>query len=142
MNWSIAHLETLEKEGKIRGFVAPVKKKRTHEIGGRIVTKIYLTDSKEKNSILINLFEWSQQRGYKLYEEYYFTLENRYRFDYAIPEIKICVEYEGGIFQKKSGHKSAAGVMRDIKKYGMAQDLGWKVIRLHVNNYSELNQQL
>ncbi len=142
MNWSLCDIERLKASGKIRGFIAPVVKKRKHEIGGRIVTGIYLTKSKEKNSILINLFEWSQQRAYKLYEEYFFTLEKRYRFDYAIPEIKTCVEYEGGIFQKKSGHKSAEGLARDIKKYGMAEDLGWKIIRLHAGNYSELNQQL
>lgn len=142
MDWSISDIERLKASGKIRGFVAPPAKKIKHEIGGRIVTGVYLTKSKEKNSISINLFEWSQQRAYKLYEEYFFTLERRYRFDWCIPEIKLAIEYEGGLFQKQSGHKSAKGIMRDIEKYRMAEDLGWKVIRLHLLNYSELNHRL
>ena len=140
--WTETNLENKKKAGTIKGYTMPKKKKCKHERGGRIVTKIYLTDSNEKNSILINLFEWSQKRAYTLYEEYFFTLERRYRFDGAIPEIKLAVEYEGGLFQKQSGHKSAKGIMRDIEKYRMAEDLGWKVIRLHLLNYSELNQLL
>jgi very-short-patch-repair endonuclease len=53
----------------------------------------------------------------------------RFRFDYAMPEIKLAIEYEG-IFSAKSRHTTVAGFMRDAVKYNEATILGWRVIRI------------
>lgn len=62
---------------------------------------------------------------------YVFSSEHKYAFDFAILDKKIAVEVEGNIWHK-GGHTSAYGVMRDCKKYNIAQLLGWKVIRIPV----------
>lgn len=65
-----------------------------------------------------------------LWPEFYFSTERLYRFDYAIPEHKIAIEQEGGIWAKgNSGHSSGTGIQRDMDKSNLAQSLGWNVIR-------------
>lgn len=51
-----------------------------------------------------------------------------YRFDYAWPNKKIAIEYQGGVFMRKSGHTNVTGQTRDWKKINEAQLKGWIVI--------------
>lgn len=59
--------------------------------------------------------------------EHPFMMKN-YRFDYAWPEYMIAIEYQGGTFMGKSGHKNVSGQTRDCKKINEAQLKGWLVI--------------
>lgn len=67
-----------------------------------------------------------------------------WRFDYAIPELKIAIEIEGGVFKKRvytdkrtqeqittigGRHNSAKGFLGDIEKYNHAALLGWRIFR-------------
>ena len=62
----------------------------------------------------------------------------KFRFDFAYPDLLIAVEYQGGLYigrqrgkndnSARSGHRSIAGVLRDIEKITEAQLLGWIVI--------------
>jgi len=61
--------------------------------------------------------------------EYRFHPTRRWRFDYAWPDIKLAVEYEG-IFAAKSRHTSVTGYSNDAEKYSTAAALGWCVIRV------------
>ena len=85
-----------------------------------------------------NLMYWCNQNSVVLEEEYKFHPERNWRFDWAIPALKIAIEYEGGIFMQKSGHTSANGMTKDAEKYNSAQELGWIVIRFTVLNYKNL----
>lgn len=60
--------------------------------------------------------------------EYKFHPERKWRFDFAIPERKIAVEIEGGIWVQ-GRHNSGAGMEKDMEKYNAAVDLGWKLYR-------------
>lgn len=100
------------------------KTRKKREIGGRVVTKHYPKKSKPINYIEIVLLDWCQQRGLTLYEEYVFSTVRAYRFDWAIPDLKIAAEYDGGIYQSKSGHRSKSGVQRDIEKGNLAMQEG------------------
>lgn len=61
--------------------------------------------------------------------EYPFMHSRNWRFDYAIPSLKIALEYQGGVFMKsKSGHSNIAGQTRDWEKFNEAQVRGWIVI--------------
>jgi very-short-patch-repair endonuclease len=60
--------------------------------------------------------------------EYKFAKKRKFRFDYAFPEHKIAVEYEGGIYSR-GRHTRALGYARDAEKYNLALKLGWKVLR-------------
>ncbi|MFD1770869.1 hypothetical protein [Sphingobacterium suaedae] len=70
-----------------------------------------------------------------VWPEFYFSTERLYRFDYAIPEHKIAIEVNGGVWAKgKSGHSSGTGILRDYDKSNLAQSLGWRVIILVPKN--------
>ena len=57
----------------------------------------------------------------------------QWRFDFAWPDKKIAIEYEGGIWKGKSRHTTGKGFRDDCIKYNEAQALGWKVYRFSVD---------
>lgn len=62
-------------------------------------------------------------------QEYFFMHSRQWRFDYAIPSLRIGIEYQGGVYMKtKSGHTNVRGQTRDWEKYNEAQIRGWLII--------------
>ena len=61
-------------------------------------------------------------------KEYKFHPERRWRFDYAIPEHKIALEVEGGVWTQ-GRHTRPQGFLGDIEKYNQATLMGWRVFR-------------
>lgn len=59
------------------------------------------------------------------FTEFLFHPTRRWRFDYALPSLKIAVEVSGGVWMPVSGHRSGKGIMRDYAKSNEAQLLGW-----------------
>jgi len=75
-----------------------------------------------------------QELGIELWPEFYFCTERQFRIDYAIPQYKIAIEQEGGIFMKgNSGHSSGTGIARDMEKNNLLVAKGWKLIRRQPN---------
>ena len=74
-------------------------------------------------------------------EEHQFDPVRKYRFDWAIPELKIAIEYEG-IFSKKSGHTTVSGYTKDCDKYNLATVHGWKILRYTAKNYKNFPKEL
>jgi len=72
---------------------------------------------------------WAVLKGPPLVREYRFDPDRRYRFDYAIPEIRASIELEGGTFTG-GRHTRGKGYSRDACKYNSALLLGWAVFRL------------
>ena len=64
--------------------------------------------------------------NYKL--EYKFSKKRKFRFDIAIPESKIAVEFEGGIYVQ-GRHTRGKSYALDCNKYNLALKEGWKVLR-------------
>jgi len=86
--------------------------------------------------------------------EYKFHKRRKWRFDYAWPEYKIAIEYEGivtekpdinlvialaktqkygaikSILERNTRHTSLTGYTKDCEKYTYANFLGWKLIRI------------
>jgi hypothetical protein len=63
--------------------------------------------------------------------EYKFHPVRRWRFDYAIPEIKLAVEYHGHagfVRPGASGHSTIKGLTNDCEKMNSAHALGWRVL--------------
>jgi len=63
--------------------------------------------------------------------EYQFHETRKWRFDFAWPDQKCAVEYQGLNWKRdgdNSGHQSIAGLMRDFEKLTEASLLGWKLI--------------
>ena len=61
-------------------------------------------------------------------KEYKFHPERRWRFDYAIPEHKIALEVEGGVWTQ-GRHTRPQGFLGDVEKYNTATLMGWRVFR-------------
>lgn len=80
----------------------------------------------------------------KCIKELAFCPGRKWRFDYALPEVKIAVEVEGGTFKKRTyrnkegvlitttggRHNSATGFLNDMEKYNEAAVLGWRLLRV------------
>lgn len=61
-------------------------------------------------------------------EEFRFLKDRRFRFDLALPDHKIGIEYEGGIFSN-GRHTRGKGYAKDCQKYNLATIDGWRVLR-------------
>ena len=65
--------------------------------------------------------------------EYRFHPVRRWRFDYAVPEIHLAVEYDGhGGFVKAGGvsrHGSIIGMTQDAEKFNAAIAARWRVLK-------------
>jgi len=71
-----------------------------------------------------------QELGIEVWPEFYFSTDRLFRIDYAIPEYKIAIEQEGGIWMKgNSGHSSGTGIARDMEKNNLLVEQGWRLIR-------------
>jgi len=69
-------------------------------------------------------------------------LENRkFRFDYAIPQLKIGIEYEG-LFSNKSRHTTVSGYTKDTEKYNLAVLNGWRVLRYTAINLTQFENDI
>lgn len=65
----------------------------------------------------------------------------RYRFDWAIPDLKLAIEYEG-LNSEKSRHTTKEGYTGDCEKYNLAVINGWKVLRYTALNYSDFAEDI
>ncbi len=72
---------------------------------------------------------WIQLKGPELIKEYRFHPVRLWRFDRAIPELKIAVEIEGAVWVG-GRHTRGSGFIDDCVKYNTAAALGWTVFRL------------
>lgn len=62
--------------------------------------------------------------------EYVFHPTRQWRFDVALPDHRIAIEIEGGIWKHGGGgHSHPMHIERDIEKYNAAAQLGWRVFR-------------
>lgn len=74
--------------------------------------------------------------GIDFQKEHRFDKVRRFRFDIAILEHKVAVEYEG-IFKGKSRHTTIKGYTTDCEKYNLATVNGWRVLRYTAKNYGQ-----
>lgn len=61
-------------------------------------------------------------------KEYIFHKQRKWRFDYAIPELKIAIEVEGGVWTQ-GRHVRPKGYIGDMEKYNQAVLYGWSLLR-------------
>jgi len=77
-----------------------------------------------------------KSKGIPFETEYRFHKVRRFRFDIAIPQHRIAIEYEG-IVSNKSRHTSLKGYSNDCEKYNLAVKEGWRVLRYTALNYGQ-----
>jgi very-short-patch-repair endonuclease len=138
MRWSWKILEERKKDGKIKDFTESMVTSENKK-----VVKLPSAPSKEITWLKWQLWYWCMKNKCELKEEYQFNEKRKWRFDFAIIELKIAVEYEGGIWLQGGGaHSRPANIERDIAKYNLAQSEGWKVVRVHSKTYKTVLQEL
>jgi hypothetical protein len=93
--------------------------------------------SKEKSHIEFILIAI----GMPFAKEYKFHPDRKYRFDWAIIEKMVAIEYEG-IYSDKSGHTSTSGYNSDSTKYNLATIGGWRLLRYTAATYMSIANDL
>lgn len=76
--------------------------------------------------------------GISCEREYRFIKDRRFRFDIALPDHKIAIEFEGGVYSS-GRHTRSTGYINDSKKYNLATMHGWKLLRYTTEITKELN---
>lgn len=109
------------------GILLPVKKK----------TAIKRTEARGLKEIKLIL----QLMKIDFIAEHRFNETRQWRFDIAIPSLKIAIEYEG-IMSRKSRHTTVTGYTKDCEKYNAATIAGWRVLRYNAINYKSLGDDL
>lgn len=67
--------------------------------------------------------------GLAVEKEHIFHPTRKWRFDYAVPDHRIAIEVEGGVWTQ-GRHTRPGGFLGDIEKYNAATLLGWRVFRV------------
>ena len=98
-------------------------------------------DCKEVQWIHWQLKYWCEEKGYTLEKELQFAKPRKFRFDFALPEFKIAIEYDG-LNSEKSGHTTLVGFTIDTEKINLAISKGWKVLRFTVLNFKTVLQEV
>ena len=88
-----------------------------------------------------NIFYLLKSLKIDFIQEHKFLYNRKFRFDFAIVEHKIAIEYEG-IMAYKSRHTSVTGYSKDCEKYNLAVINGWRVLRYTALNISNLENDL
>ena len=68
-------------------------------------------------------------KGLEIVKEHRFCPPRRWRFDYAITDLKIAVEVDGAVWVG-GRHNRAAGYVADMEKLNTAASMGWLVLRI------------
>lgn len=139
MGWSNSDLEKLKNKGMA------ITDNHLSKTGENAIIKKRIKVVKrslEKDTIASILDKYHLT---KLIDEYVtelvFDEVRMFRFDWAIPSLKIAVEYEG-LFSEKSGHLTVSGYTKDCTKYNLAVANGWRVLRYTAKNYLDLEKDL
>lgn len=73
-------------------------------------------------------FLLKQRLGVECVREYRFHPSRLWRFDYAIPDLRIAIEIDGGVWIN-GRHNRASGYLGDMEKFNAAAALGWVVLK-------------
>ena len=107
--------------GMVKGIDMPASPVKTKQV------KQQYNDA-NKSKLYMVVWVLCKEHGLKYETEYKFHHKRKFRFDMAITEKKIAIEYEG-IHSEKSRHTTIAGYNRDSEKYNLAATEGWRVLR-------------
>lgn len=77
---------------------------------------------------IIPIAIWESQNIPTPVPEYRFSLNRKWRIDYAWPEYQIAMEIEGGIYIG-GRHINPKGYIKDQEKYNNLAEIGWQLLR-------------
>lgn len=90
--------------------------------------RLYMNRIKYDSKLLKLALEQSlKDAGIEYVTEYRFDKKRRWRFDYCMPNLRIAIELEGGIYSL-GRHTRGKGYENDREKYNSATMQGWRVM--------------
>ena len=129
ISWNKSLIEKLKKEGKIKTVNIPPEPEKKSII------------PKSIGKYKLHIISVLEASGLNYESEFIFSKERKFRFDWAVPQLLVAIEYEG-IFSEKSGHTTLSGYKKDVEKYNLATKLGWKILRYTADNYLDFENDL
>ena len=66
--------------------------------------------------------------GVEVVKEHIFHWTRKWRFDYAIPDLKVAIEIDGAVWDY-GRHNRPQGYINDMEKLNTAASMGWLVLR-------------
>ena len=127
---TLEQVEKLVKDGKIKGYsidkkgFKPVKEVKPDPKG--------LAHIKSMLNTLNMPFE----------VEYKFLKNRKFKFDIAIPNYMLFIEYEGMVASGRGGHQTMTGYTKNCEKYNLAAVAGWSGLRYTTMNYKSFDQNI
>ena len=70
----------------------------------------------------------SEMPGVEVVKEHMFHYTRKWRFDYAMPDLKVAIEIDGGVWDY-GRHNRPQGYIDDMEKLNTAASMGWLVLR-------------
>ena len=161
MNWTLDHIEKLKDAGRIQDYKItsgpkeqfvenqsnmndnqqkkdPGKKCRAQKL-----TNCKSSDYKPLPNGLLFIVNTLLLKHIPFVREYQFAKPRKFRFDVALPERMIAIEFEGLVSTgKKGGHQTKKHYTKDCVKYNLAAENGWKVYRYTFMNYKDFTTDL
>ena len=127
MAWSLKDLENLKAKGLgVDGWIFKGLEKREK--------RAVLPKPEPKGLAFIK--NYLRMMKVDFVTEHRFHSVRMFRFDIAIPDMRLAMEYEG-LMSAKSGHTTIDGYVSDCEKYNLAQLAGWTVLRYTAKNYED-----
>ena len=130
-NWTMKDVE--KANSRISGIKPTSQTRNIVKTVAKITNKIKV-DHVAKISAALEIL------GVEHKTEYKFLHDRRFRFDIAIPNKMIAIEFEGGIYSG-GRHTRGKGYSNDAKKYNLATRHGWKLLRYTTDDTNELNYE-
>ena len=131
MAWTENHIKKLKKEGRIKEYKIITPKANP-------IQQLLAPDEPRGLTFIKKVLD---DNNIPFVTEHYFAEPRKFRFDVALPVLKIAFEYEG-LMSKKSRHTTAKGYTKDAEKYNLAQQLEWDVYRYTALNYKNFESDL
>ena len=75
--------------------------------------------------------------GCEIKQEHIFFPCRRWRIDFAIVDLKIGIEIEGGVWAN-GRHTRGKGFIEDMEKYNAAATLGWVILRFTPHDLNKI----
>lgn len=120
--------------GKLNRHLEEKPEKKTKLIKAR-------NDCPEVQWIHWQIKYWCKEKGIEYQKEHKFSKNRKFRFDFAIKDHHIGIEYDG-LNSERSGHTTLTGFTSDTEKINLAISEGWRVLRYTVLNYRNVLQDL
>lgn len=136
MSWTEKQIQQLQQSGKIKGY--QVHRRIKEKVNGNRMPAV---PNKAKDWLTFNLQLWANEHALELVPEHRFDKDRKWRFDWALPAVKVAVEYEG-IHSAKSRHTTKKGYAGDVEKYNAATAAGWRIIRATSGDYKNVPKLL